>query len=266
MYPLYALLSFSCWSFFNDLFSREFYVLTISNTYYTDNKTPVQPKSKQTRMKKEEKSQITESMEAALMRLKSTWDLCRANTDLCRKVTLKMFLKEHKKNSCLLITYFMRGTVDSLIYPSVQFSHSVVSDALQPHWLQQTRPPCPSLTPGVYSNSCPLSQWCHPTISSSVVPFSSHLQSFPASGYFLVSQFFPSGGQSIGVSASASVLPMNIQNWFPLGLTGWISLQSKEHSGVHNSSKASILWHSAFFMVQLSHPYMTICSDFGAPP
>ena len=110
---------------------------------------------------------------------------------------------------------------------SVQFSHSVVSDLLRPHGLQQARPACPLPTPRVYSNSCPLSWWCHPTISSSVLPFSSCLQSFPASGSFPVSQFFASHGQSIGVSASASVLPMNIQDWSPLGWTGWISLQSK---------------------------------------
>ena len=108
---------------------------------------------------------------------------------------------------------------------SVQFSSSVVSDSLRPHGLQHTRPPCPPPTPGVYSNSCPLSQWCHPTISSSVI--SSHLQSFLPSRSLLVSQFFPSGGQSIGVSASESVLPMNIQDLLPLGWTGWISLQSK---------------------------------------
>ena len=101
----------------------------------------------------------------------------------------------------------------------VQFSLSVVSDSLRPHGLQHARPPCPSPTRRVYSNSCPLSQWSHPTISSSVVPFSSSLQSFPASGSFQVSQLFTSGGQSIGVSASTSVLPMNIQDWFPLGLT-----------------------------------------------
>ena len=111
---------------------------------------------------------------------------------------------------------------------SVQFSHSVVSNSLWPHGLQHARPPYPSPTPGVYSNSCPLSPWCHPTIWSSVVTFSSRLQSFPASGSFQVSQFFASGGQGIGVSASASVLPMNIQDWFPLGWTGWISLLSKE--------------------------------------
>ena len=105
---------------------------------------------------------------------------------------------------------------------SVQFSHSVISDSLQPHGLQHARPPCPSSTPGVYSNSCPLSQWCHPTISSSVVPFSSCLQSFPASGSFPLSQFFASGGQSIEISALTSVLPMNIQDWFPLGWTGFL--------------------------------------------
>ena len=102
-----------------------------------------------------------------------------------------------------------------------------MSDSLQPHGLQYARPSCPSPTPGVYSNSCPSSQWCHPTISSSVNPFSSCPQSFPASGPFPRSRFFASGGQSIGVSSSASVLPMNIQGWFPLGLTSWISLLSE---------------------------------------
>ena len=105
--------------------------------------------------------------------------------------------------------------------------HSVMSDSLRPHESQHARPPCPSSTPRVHSNSCPLSQWCHPTISSSVLPFSSHLQSFPASGSFPRSQFFISGGQRIAVSASASVLPMNIQGWFSLGLTGLISLLSR---------------------------------------
>ena len=141
----------------------------------------------------------------------------------------------------------------------VQFSHSVVSDSLWPHGLQYARPPCPSPTPGACSNSCPLSRWCRPTVSSSVVPFFSSLQSFPASGSFQMSQLFTSGGQSIGVSASTSVLPMNILVWSPLGWTGWISLQSKGLKSLlqHRSSKASILWCSAFFIVQLSHPYMT---------
>ena len=111
---------------------------------------------------------------------------------------------------------------------SVQFSHSVMSDSLQPHGLQHARPPCPSPTPRACSNSCPLSQWCHPIISSCVVPFSFCLQSFPASRSFQMSQFFASGGQSIGVSASASVLPMNIQDWFPLGWTGWMSCSSRD--------------------------------------
>ena len=109
-------------------------------------------------------------------------------------------------------------------FSSVQFSRSVVFDSLWRHGLQHTRPPCPSPTPGVYPNSCPLSRWCHLTISSSVVPFSSCLQSFPTSGAFPMSQLFASGGQNIGVSASTSVLPMNTQEWFPLGWTGWISL------------------------------------------
>ena len=140
------------------------------------------------------------------------------------------------------------------------FSCSVVSESLWPHGLQHTRLPCPSPTPGAYSNSCPLSQWCYPTSSSSVVPFSSCLECFPASRSFQTSQFFASGGQSIGATASALGLPMNIQNWFPLGWTGWISLQPKRLSRVfsNTSSKASIFWHSAFFIVQLSHPYVTI--------
>ena len=117
-----------------------------------------------------------------------------------------------------------------------QFSHSVMSNSLGPHGLQHARLPCPSPTPRACSNSCPSSQWCHPTISSSVVPFSSCLQSFPASGSFPMSQFFASGGQSTGVSASASVLPVNIQDWFPLGLTGWISLQSKGLSRVFSNT------------------------------
>ena len=119
---------------------------------------------------------------------------------------------------------------------SVQFTLSVMSDSLRPHGLQHARPPCLSPTHRVYSDSCPLSQWCHPTISSSVVPFSSRLQSFPASGSFPMSQFFILGDQSIRVSASASVLPMNIHNWFPLGWTGWISLQSKGLSRVFSNT------------------------------
>ena len=120
---------------------------------------------------------------------------------------------------------------------SVHFSLSVMSDSLQPHGLQHTRLSCPSLSPEACSNSCPLSWWCHPSILSSVIPFSSHLQSFPASWSFPMSQLFESGGQNIGVSASASVLPMNIQDWFPLGWTGWISLQSKGLSRVFSKSQ-----------------------------
>ena len=140
----------------------------------------------------------------------------------------------------------------------VQFSCSVVSNSLEPHGLKHTGLPVHHQLPES-SNACPLSWWCHPTISSSIAPFSSLLQSFPASGSFQMSQFFASSGQSIEVSASASVLPMNIQDWSPLGWTGWISLQSKGLSRVfsNHSSKASILRCSAFFIVQISNPYTT---------
>jgi len=144
------------------------------------------------------------------------------------------------------------------------FICSVVSNSLQPHVLQHTRLPWPSLSPGVYSHSCPLSQWCHPTISSSVAHFCP--KSFPASGSFIMSQFFISGGQIIW--ASASVLPLNIQGWFPWRLTGWISLLSKALSRVfqgtfksllyHHSLKASVLQCSAFFMIKLSDLYMSM--------
>ena len=131
----------------------------------------------------------------------------------------------------------------------VAFSRSVVSDSLRPHGLQHTRLPCLSPTPGACSNSCPLSWWCHPIISSSVIPFSSCLQSFPTSGSFPVSQFFVSSGQRIGISASASVLPMNIQDWFPIGWTGWISLQCKGLSRVFFNT--TVQKHQ-FFGTQLS--------------
>ena len=121
-------------------------------------------------------------------------------------------------------------------FSSVQFSRSVTSDSLWPHGLQDARPPCPSQSPGVCSNSCPWSWWCHPTISSCVIPFSHLLQSFPAPGSFQMSQFFTSGGQSIGVSASASVIPMNTQDWAPLGWIGWITLQSKGLSKVFSNT------------------------------
>ena len=138
------------------------------------------------------------------------------------------------------------------MFSSIQ---SVVSDSLRLHEPQHARPPCPSPTPRVHSDS---RQWCHPAISSSVIPFSSCPQSLPALESFLMSQLFAWSGQSTGVSASASFLPKNTQGW-SLEWTGWISLQSKGPLRVfqHHSSKASILWHSAFFTVQLSHPYMS---------
>ena len=134
-------------------------------------------------------------------------------------------------------------------FSSVQFTHSVMSDSLQPCGLQHARLPCPSPTPGACSNSCPLSQWCHPTISSSVVPFSSCLQSFPASGSFQMNHFFASGGQSIRVSSSASVLSMSIQGWFPLGLTGLISLLSK---GLLRVFSHTTVWKHQLFGAELS--------------
>ena len=143
------------------------------------------------------------------------------------------------KKASLLLFYFV----------SVQFSRSVMSDSLWPHEPQHTRPPWPSPIPGVYPNPHPSSRWCHPTISSSVIPFPSCPQSFPASGSFQMSQLFPSGGQSIGVSTSTSVLPMNTQDWSPLEWTGWISLQSKGLSRVF--SNTTVQKHQ-FFGAQLS--------------
>ena len=136
----------------------------------------------------------------------------------------------------------------SLFHISVQCSRSVTSDSLWPHGLQYARLPCPSLFPGVCSKSCSLSQWCHPTISFSVILFSSCLQSYPALGSFPMSQLFTSGGQSTGVSASASVLPMNIQDWFPLGWTGWMSLQSK---GLSTAFSNTTVQKHQFFSTQL---------------
>ena len=146
---------------------------------------------------------------------------------------------------CLVVFFLNSGQTQNNI--SVQFSHSVMSDSLRPHGSQHAKPPCPSPTPRVYSNSCPLSHWCHQTISSSAILFSSCLQSFPASGSFQMSQFFTSGGQSIGVSTS--ILPMNTQDWFPLGWTGWISLQSKGLSRVF--SNTTVQKHQ-FFGAQIS--------------
>ena len=161
-------------------------------------------------------------------------------------VVLLILLTPRQQNSDLDRCVHLWGWTEGLSYiplcldtksnHSVQFSCSVMSESLQPHGLQHARPPCPSPTPRVYSNSCPLSWWCHPTVSSFVIPFSSCLQSFPASESLQMSQFFASGGQSVGVSASISVLPMNIQDWFPLGWTGWISLKSKGLSRVFSNT------------------------------
>ena len=153
------------------------------------------------------------------------------------------------KHNCFTAFCCFLSNLNMNQFSSVQFSHSVVSDSLWPQEPQHTRPPCPSPTPRVYSNSCPSSQWCHPAISSSVVPFFSCPQFLPASGSFPKSQLFTSGGQSIGVSASTSVLPMNTQDWSPLGWTGWISLQSKGLSRVF--SNATVQKHP-FFSTQLS--------------
>ena len=141
----------------------------------------------------------------------------------------------------------------------LKFSHSVMSDSLRPHGLQHTRPPCLSPTPGGYLNSCPLNQWCHPTISSSVIPIFKRLQSFPASGSFPMSQLFASGGQSIGVSAWTSVLPMNIQDWSPLGWTDWISLQSKGLSRVFSNTTGQ---KYQLFSAQLYSPTLTSMHDY----
>ena len=151
--------------------------------------------------------------------------------------TLNSLFQHHNSKPSVLWSsaFFMVQHSNSYIR-SDQISRLVMSDSLWPHESQHARPPCPSPTPGVYSKSCPLSWWCHPTISSSVVPFSSCLQSFLASGSFQMSQLFASGGQSIGVSASTSVLPMNTQDWFPLRWTGWISLHSKGLSKVFSNT------------------------------
>ena len=152
--------------------------------------------------------------------------------------------EDHSEFTCVCLIFWHATAMCS-----VQFSHSVMSGSLQPHGLQHTRLPCPSPFPEACSNSFPSSRWCHPTNSSSVVPFSSCPQSFPAAGSFQMSQFFASGGQSIGVTASALVLPMNTQDWPLLGWTGWISLQSKGFSRVF--SKTTVQKHQ-FFSAQLS--------------
>ena len=187
------------------------------------------------------------------LRLLCPWDFLGKNTAVgCHFLHQGIFLTQGSNLHLLL------WQADSLLLShlgspytsisSVQFSRSVVSDSLRPHGLHHTRPPCLSPTPRAYSNLCPSSRWCHLTISSSVIPFS-WLQSFPASGSFQMSQFFTWDGQNIGVSASASVLPMNIQDWFPLGWTGWIALQSKGLTRVF--SNTTVQKHQ-FFGTQLS--------------
>ena len=185
-------------------------------------------------------------------------------------LNIKRAEKNFAVTSFLKRILLMKGFLRLLL-----FSCSVLSNSLLPYWLQHARHPCPSPSPGACSNSCPLSRWWHPTISSSVIPFFSFLQSFPASGSFPKSLLFTSDGQSIGASASASVFSMNIQGWFPVGLTGFILLSkglSRVFSSV-TSLKRSVLWHSAVTSVhnsskkQASFHFMvavTICSDFGA--
>ena len=153
-----------------------------------------------------------------------------------------------------------QGKFNILQHSSVQFSSWVISASFRPHGLQHARLPCPSPTPEVYWNSCPLSRWCHPTISSSIVPFSSSLQSFPASESFQMSQLFTSGSQRIGVSALASVLPVNIQDWFPLGWTDWISLQSKGLSRVFSNTTVQDINSSALSF--LYSPTLTSIHDY----
>ena len=170
-----------------------------------------------------------------------------------KNINSKRYIHHHVHCTIIYISQDKEITSESIHgwikKASVQFSHSVLSDFLQPHGLQHARLPCASPTPRAYSNSCPSSRWCHPTISSSIISFSFCLQSFPPSGSFQMSQFFASCGQSIGVEASTSVLPMNIQDWFPLGWTRWISLQSKGLSRVF--SNTTVQKHQ-FFSTQLS--------------
>ena len=168
----------------------------------------------------------------------------------------RVITKFFKNQKMIIVKIYLGISLDLLwavwgqfIVSSVQFSHSVISNSLRPHGLQHARLPCPSPSPRACSNSCPSSQWYHPTISSSVIPFSSCLQSFPASRPFPISQFLTSGDHSTEVSASASVLPMNIRDWFPLELTGWISLQSK---GLLRVFSNTTVQRHQFFSAQLS--------------
>ena len=182
-----------------------------------------------------------------------TESLARLNSYNPVKGKLSLLRKDRVEWSLYIRQGLLPGNThryqNSQMLCSIQFSLSIVSDSLWPHEPQHARPPCPSPTPGVHTNPCPLSRWYHLTISSSVIPFSSCPQSFPASGSFQMSQLFTTGGQSIRVSASKSVLPMNIQDWSPLGWTGWISLQSKGLSRVF--SNTTVQKHQ-FFSSQLS--------------
>ena len=184
--------------------------------------------------------------------LPNTYWLAPSEWNHCSKDTMFLFSFHYCSYHFLAIAWVQVVFYCSQLrtqFSSVQFSCSVVSNSLRPHESQHARPPCPSPTPGVCSNSCASSRWCHPTISSSVIPFYSCPQSFPASGSFQMSQLFTSGGQSIGVSASTSVLPMNTQDWSPLRWTCWISLQSKGLSRVF--SNTTVQKHQ-FFCTQLS--------------
>ena len=158
----------------------------------------------------------------------------------------------------LVVDWFLSDLIFRCLFlVSVQVSRSVMSYSLRPHGLQHARPPCVSPTPGAYSNSCSSSWWCHPTISSSVIPFSSHLQSFPASGSFPICQFFASGGQSIGVSASTSILPMNIQDWFPLGCTGVYPCSPKDSQESSPTPQFKSINSSAFnFIYSPTHTFI----------
>ena len=166
------------------------------------------------------------------------------------------------RDSSVWVSPYDHVKISYVLFSSVH-SPSVVSDSLWAHGLQHARLPCPSPTPGVCSNSCPLSQWCHLTTSSSVLPFSSCLQSFPTSGFFQMSQLFTSGGQNIEVSASASVLPINILDWFLLGWTGWTSLQSKKLSRVFSKNRVQSLCSSALNF--LYSQTLTAINNYGKP-
>ena len=208
---------------------------------------------------------FTEQSRAVLCLFQDVWylSLKQSNNKVTQRVGTGLYmiwdssnLFSHRWAGCVSCQLRVPRTIIST-NSSVQFSHS---DSLWPHGLQHARPPCPSPTAGVYPNSCPLSQWCHPAISSSVIPFTSCLQPFPASGSFQMSQLFASGGQNIGVSASTSVLPMKSgMIFFTMDWLDLLAVQGTLKSLLqHHSSKASIVQRSAFLIVQLSHPYMLL--------